>query len=178
MVCSVSANNSKWNYHISSHTASGHIPKRIGCRVLNRYLHTGVYRSLPTAAKGRSNAIIHGRMNEKIKHSIFTHRILLGLENKGNTNTCSVQFSSSLQPHGLQHTWPPCPSPTPRVYSNSCPLSRRCHPTVSSSVISFFSRLQSFPASGSFPVSQFFASGDQSIGVSSSAPVLPVNIQD
>ena len=89
--------------------------------------------ALPTAAKGRSNAVIHRRMNEKIKHSIFTHRILLGLENKGNPNTCSVQFSSSLQPHGLQHAWPPCPSPTPRVYSNSCPLRRWCHPTISSS---------------------------------------------
>ena len=75
----------------------------------------------------------------------------------------SVQFSpsvvsDSLRPHGLQHTRPPCPSPTPRVYSNSCPLSRWCHPTISSSVISFFSHLQSFPASGSFPMSQFFTS--------------------
>jgi len=71
-----------------------------------------------------------------------------------------------------------CPSPTPRVYSNSCPLSRWCHPTISSSVISFSSCLQSFPASGSFLASQFFASGGQSIGVSASAWVLPINIQD
>ena len=94
----------------------------------------------------------------------------------------SVQFSrsvvsDSLQPHGL-HTRPPCPSPTPGVYSNSCPLSQWCHPTVSSSVVPFSSRLQSFPASGSFPMSQFFTSGDQSIGVSASAWVLSVNIQD
>ena len=83
-----------------------------------------------------------------------------------------------LKPHGLQHARFPCPSPTPWVYSNSHPLSRWCHPTVSSSVIPFTSHLQSFPASGSFPVSQFFTSGDQSIGVPALASVLPVNIQD
>ena len=84
----------------------------------------------------------------------------------------------SLRPHGLQHTSPPCPSPTPRVYSDSCPLSRWCHPTISSSVIPFSSRLKSFPASGSFPMSQLFASGGQSIRVSVSASVLPMDIQD
>ena len=86
--------------------------------------------------------------------------------------------SYSLQPHGLQHARPPCPSPTPGVYSNSCPLSRWCHPTISSSVIPFSSSLQSFPASGSFQMSQFFTSGSQSIGVSASASVLPMNILD
>ena len=95
----------------------------------------------------------------------------------------SVQFSlsvvsNSLQSLGLQHSKPPCPSPTPRVYSNTCPLSRWCHPTISSSVVPFSSRLQSFPASGSFQMSQFFTSGGQSIGVSASTSVLPVNIQD
>ena len=90
---------------------------------------------------------------------------------------CSV-MSNSLQPQGLQHTRPPCPSPTPGAYSNSCPLSRWCHPTISSSVIPFSSWLQSTPASGSFPVSQFFESGGQSIGVSASASVLSMNIQD
>ena len=93
----------------------------------------------------------------------------------------SVQFSvvsNSLWPHGLQNARPPCPSPTPRVYSNSCPLSQWCHSTISSSVISFSSHLQSFPASGSFQMSQFFTSGGQSIGVSASASVLPMNIQD
>ena len=90
---------------------------------------------------------------------------------------CSV-MSDSLQPHGLQHTRPPCPSPTPGVYSNSCPLSWWCHPTISSSVIPFSSCPQSFPASGSFPISQLFASGGQNIGVSASASILPVNIQD
>ena len=77
-------------------------------------------------------------------------------------------MSASLRPHVLQHARPPCPSPTPGVYSDSCPLSRWCHPTISSSVIPFFSCLQSFPASGSFLVSQFFASGGQSIGISAS----------
>src|SRR5574337_634108 len=91
--------------------------------------------------------------------------------------SCSV-VSDSLQPHGLLHTRPPCPSPTPGVYSNSCPLSWCCHPTISSSVIPFSSCLQSFPASGSFQMSQFFTLGGQSIGVSASASVLPMNIQD
>ena len=96
---------------------------------------------------------------------------------------CTVQFchsvmSDSLQPHELLHARPPCPSPTPRVYPNSCPLSRWCHPTISSSVVAFSSCLQSFPASGSFQMSQLFASGGQNIGVSVSASVLPMNTQD
>ena len=91
---------------------------------------------------------------------------------------CCLVVSNALQPHGLQHIRPSCPSPTPGVYSNSCPLSWWCHPTISSSVIHFSSRLQSFPAWGSFPVSQFFASGGQSIGGSALASDLPVNIQD
>ena len=95
----------------------------------------------------------------------------------------SVQFShsvvsDSLQPHELQHARPPCPSPTPGVYSNSCPSSWWCHPAISSSVIPFSSCSQSLPASGSFPGSQLFAWGGQSIGVSASASVLPMNTQD
>ena len=86
-------------------------------------------------------------------------------------------MSDSLQPHRLQHSRPPCPSPTPGVYSNSCPLSWWCHPTISFSVIPFSSCLQSFPASESFQMSQFFESGGQSIGLSASASVLPMNIQ-
>ena len=94
-----------------------------------------------------------------------------------------IQFShsvvsNSLQPHGLQHARPPCPSPTPRAYANSCPLSQWCHQTILSSVVPFSSHLQSFPASGSSQSSQFFASGGQSIGVSASASVFPMNIQD
>ena len=90
---------------------------------------------------------------------------------------CSV-VSNCLWPHGLQHVRFLCPSPTPRAYSNSCPLSWWCHPTISSSVVPFSSQLQSFPASGSFPMSQFFAWNGQNIGVSASASVLPMNIQD
>ena len=95
----------------------------------------------------------------------------------------SVQFSRSvvsysLWPHGLQHARPPYQSPIPGVYSNSCPLSQWCHPTISSSVIPFFSCLQSLPASGSFPMSQLFASGGQSTGISASTSVLPMNTQD
>ena len=98
-------------------------------------------------------------------------------------HTCLfVHFSSlsrvdSLWPHGLQHARPPCPSPTPRAHSNSCPLSQWCHPTISFSVDPFSSCPQFFPASGSSPMSQFFTWGGQSIGVSASISVLPVNIQ-
>ena len=87
-------------------------------------------------------------------------------------------MSDSLQTHGLQHARPPCPSPTPAVYSNSCPLSQLCHPTILYSVIPFSSHLQFFPASGSYQMSQFFASGGQNIGVSALASVLPMNIHD
>ena len=95
----------------------------------------------------------------------------------------SVQFghsvmSHSLQPHRLQHTRPPCPSPSPGVYPNSRPLSRWCHPSISSSVVPFYSHLQTFPASGSFQMNQPFASGGQSIAVSASTSVLAMNIQD
>ena len=100
-----------------------------------------------------------------------------------NITNYSVQFSRSvvsdfLRPCGLQHARPPCPSPTPWVYSNSCPLSQWCHPIISSSVIPFSSRFQSFPESGSTQMSQLFATGGQSIGVSASTSVLPNNIQD
>ena len=110
----------------------------------------------------------------------FINFFLKILYNSHNFIYQSVHFSrsvmsDSLQPHGLQHTRPPCPSPTPGAYSNLCPSRHWCHPTISSSVVSF-SHLQSFPASGSFPMSPFFASGGQSIGTSSS--VLPMNIQD
>ena len=95
----------------------------------------------------------------------------------------SVQFSRSvvsysLRPHGLQQARPPCSSPAPRVYPNSCPLSRWCHPTISSSDVPFSSCLQSFPTSGSFQMTQLFTSGGQDIGVSASTSVLPMNTQD
>ena len=99
------------------------------------------------------------------------------------TSFSSVQFScsvvsDSLRPYELQHARPPCLSPTPRVFSNSCPSSRWCHSAISSSVVPFSSCPQSLPASGSFPVSQLFASGGESIQVSASASVLPMNTQD
>ena len=105
--------------------------------------------------------------------------------NRGGPSLCemSVQFSRSVvsdsfQPHELQHARPPCPSPTPRVHPNPCPSSRWCHPTISSSVVPFSFCPQSFPASGSFQMSQLFASGGQSIGVLASTSVLPMNTQD
>ena len=106
---------------------------------------------------------------------------VFGLRNHCRLWLSSVQFShsvvsDSLWPHEPQHR-PPCPSPTPGAYPNSCPLSRWCHPTISSSVVTFSSCLQSFPASASFQMSQLFTSGGQSIGVSVSTSVLPVNTQ-
>ena len=111
--------------------------------------------------------------------TVLGNRKLRQLSGQFSQFSCSV-ISDYLRPHGLQHARPPCPSPTLGVYSNSCPLSQWCHPniSISSSVIPFSSHLQSFPASGSFPISQFFQSGGQSIGVSASASVLPMNIQD
>ena len=108
--------------------------------------------------------------------------IVLIFYNWSQLSFSSFQFSSSvvsdsLWPHESQHARPPCPTPTPGVRPNSCPLSTWCHPAISSSVVPFFSWLQSLPASRSFPMSQFSESGGQSIGVSASASVLPMNIQ-
>ena len=110
-----------------------------------------------------ANAVLQGGNRYSIKQSVqFSHSVV----------------SNSLWPHELQNARPPCPSPTPGVYSNSCPLSQWCHPTISFSVVPFSSCPQSFPASGSFQMSQLFASGSQSIGVSDSVSVLPMNTQD
>ena len=114
---------------------------------------------------------------------IKTRRLITWDKVKAKQALSSVQFSrsvvsNSLQPHGLQHARPPCPSPTPGVYSNSCPSSRWCHPAISSSVAPFSSCPQSLPASGSFPMSQLFERGGQSTGVSALASVLPMNTQD
>ena len=116
----------------------------------------------------------HG-INQSIQKMFIRHQTCIQFS--------SVQFShsvmsNSLWPHESQHARPPCPSPTPRVHPNSCPSSRWCHPAISSSVIPFSSSPQSLPASGSFPVNQLFTWGGQSIGVSASASVLPVNTQD
>ena len=107
----------------------------------------------------------------------WADKVIFTLENRSAQFRISV-ISDSLQPHGLQHPRPPFPSSTPQVYSNWCPLSQWFHPTISSSVVPLSSCLQSFPESGYFQMSQFFASGGQSIGVSASASVLPINIQD
>ena len=107
----------------------------------------------------------------------FSWELLLKTVRVTSHFSCSV-MSDSLWPNGLQRAMPPCPSPIPGVYSNLCSLSQWCHPTISSSVVPFSSNLQSFPASGSSQMSQFFISGGQSIGVSASASVFPMNIRD
>ena len=116
-------------------------------------------------------------MTDKKKLFLFMVQFYIGYGFSSVKFSHSV-VSDSLRPPGLQHTRAPCPWPTPGVYSNSCPLSRWCHPTISSSVIPFSSCLPFFPASGSFSIRQFFTSGGQSIGVSASTSVLPMNTQD
>ena len=125
----------------------------------------------------------HSSKASIIRPSAFTTVQISQLYMTTGKTISSVQFShsvvsNSLQPHESQHIRPPCPSPIPRVYQNPCPLSRWCHSAISSSVIPFSSCPQSFPAIGYFPMSQLFASGGQSIGVSASTSVLPMNIQD
>ena len=110
--------------------------------------------------------------------SFFQNNLLAFLYIQALSQFSHSVVSDSLRSHGLQHARPPCSSPTPGVYSNSCPLSLWCHPTISSSVLPFSSCPQSFPASGSFQMSQLFTSGGQSIWVSASASVLPMDIQD
>ena len=100
------------------------------------------------------------------------------LDNVASVQSSPSVMSDSLWPHESQHARPPCPSQTPGVHSDSCPSSQWCHPTISFSVVPFSSCLQSFPASGDFQMSQFFASDGPSIGASASASVLPMNIQD
>ena len=123
--------------------------------------------------------ILTQRLNLGLLHC---RQILCHLSHQGSPKY-SIQFShsvvsDSLQPHESQHTRPPCPSPTPGVHSNPCPWSQWCHPTISSSVVPFFSSPQSFPESGSFQMSQLSASGGQSTGVSASPSVLPMHTQD
>ena len=133
-----------------------------------------------TSGTGLSSTLEY--LHQKQSHVMPPLNQMTSSNPKMESTFTSVQFSrsvvsNSLQPHGLQHTRPPCPSPTPGACSNSSPLSQWCYPTISSSVIPFSSCLQSFPGSGSFPRSQFFTSGGQSIGVLASASVLPMNIQ-
>ena len=150
------------------------------------------------ALKQRERLVVSGSISSE--HKIFCERLnitpffFLSLRilfgdvqgeelDSSAVNINSIQFSpavvsDSFRPHSLQHARLACPSPTIRACSNSCPLSWWCHPTISSSIVPFFFCLQPFPASGSFPMSQFFTSGDKSIGVSASASVLPMTIQD
>ena len=125
-----------------------------------------------------STTIPHRGRNSATGHSHTSRSRSNAYQRFGSVQFSHSVTSDSLWPHGPQHARPPCPSPAPGAYSNSCPLSQWCHPTISSSVDPFSSHLQSFPASGSFQMSQFLASGGQSIGVSASASVLPINIQD
>ena len=125
----------------------------------------------------------HSYLTSNIIHSVVQQQFIEHIVHI--CHSARYQFSSVTHscptlrdPHGPQHARPPSTSPTPGVYSNSCPLSWWCHPTISYSVVPFFSCPQSFPASGSFPVSQLFTSGGQSIGASASASVFPMNTQD
>ena len=118
--------------------------------------------------------VIHLKLKQHYRPTILQWDISKG----SSVHFSHSVVSDSLQPHELQHIRPPCPSPIPRIYPNPCPLSQWCHPTISSSGVPFSSCLQSFPASGSFQTSQLFTSGGQSIGVSASASVLPMNTQD
>ena len=150
----------------------------------NEHLVPGSQSMLPTEldAEAQANKSALGGREGKITNHIL-HKIYHKAMWKLLMFTCSVQFScsvvsDSLWPHESQHTKPLCPSPTPRVYPNPCPSSQWRHPAISSSVVPFSSCPQSLPASGSFLMSQLFASGGQSIGVSVSASVLPMNTQD
>ena len=155
------------------------------CSTLGLFLK--VFNSLCTTKK--CDAIIKNETLSQVVWNISSLKLIPGctldsyLLMKNILNN-SVPFNSvtqsclTLHPHGLQHARPPYPSPTPGVYSNLCPLSQRWHSTISSSVVPFSPHLQSFPASGSILVSQLFTLGGQSIGVSASTLVLPMNIQD
>ena len=134
----------------------------IGCHSLLRVIFTTQRSNLVSCIAGRSFIIGATREAPKLNSVQFSRSVV----------------SNSLRPHESQHTRPPCLSPTPRVYPNTCPMSQWCHSAISSSVIPFSSCPQSLPASGSFPMSQLFAWGGQSVGVSASASVLPMNTQD
>ena len=168
-----------------------------GIKILKNRIHNQKNERVSRRDQKKKRRIILGLIKPDFKNILTILNIILAYNIKTwkytthkcnddfsqNGHTYPVQFSrsvvsDSLQPHGLQLARPPCPSPIPGVYPNFCPLSQWCHPTTSSSVVPFSPHLQSFPASGSFPMSQFYASGGQSIGVSASTSVLPMNTQD
>ena len=155
------------------------------------YKTSGTYFSTSCKSVSLNNIVQHINQNTQIiglKNGNFLGGpvVKISPSSEGNASSIPGQFGSvqslivsdSLPPRGLQHTRLSCPSPTPRACLNSCPFSWLCHPTISSSVVPFSSCLQSFRASGSYQMSQFFASGDHSIGVSASASVRPMNIPD
>ena len=126
----------------------------------------------------RSNFILCIWISSLLKRLPFPPLNILHCHTFSSGQFSRSVMSDSLQPHKSQHAGPPCPSPTPGVYPNSCPLSQWCHPTVSSSVVLFSSCPQPFPTSGSFQMSQLFTSGGQNTGVSASTSIFPVNTQD
>ena len=150
-------------------------PQRSGTRQgcpLSPLLFNIVLEVLATAIREEKEIQEIQTGKEEVKLSLFVDDMILYISSV--QFSCSV-VSYSLQPHESQQTRPPCPSPTPRVYSNSCPLSQSCIPAISSSVVSFSYCPQSLPASETFPMSQLFAWGGKRIGVSASASVLPMN---
>ena len=161
----------------------------LSCSCFLRYTHTWTYPKFHEDTRVELLLIWRTRSHSEIPvqiSSVHYHDMNyvtglwhIGQEHKHNQFSSVTQLCLTLcDPNGLQHARPPCPSPTHGVYSNSCPLSWWCHPIISSSVNRFFFLLQSFPSSGSFQMSQFFALDGQSTGVSASASVLPMNTQD
>ena len=129
-----------------------------------------------------SSTLITGKLKDSVIYKLLTYAYIFIIKISRTSSFSSVQFSrsvvaDSLQPHELQYARPPCPSPTPGVHPNPCQLCRQCHSTISSSVVPF-SCPQSFPASGSFQMSQLFASGGRSTGASASTSIFPMNTQD
>jgi len=151
---------------------------RIICQIMNKYITSGCTLFTNIRINATTNFLIYNFNNREISlQYVWLHLCVR------YTFSQSVQFSQSvvsdsLWPHEPQNSRPPCPSPTPRVHQNPCPSSRWCHPTISPSVVPFSSCPQSFPALGSFPMSQLFSSGSKSIGVSSSISVLLMNTWD
>ena len=144
------------------------------------YMHSPSWTPLPPPSPYHPSGSSQGMIWEN-DYFFLPFKILLSfwlVYNLSSGQFSRSVMSSSLRPHEPHHARPPCPSPTPGPYPNSCPLSQWCHPTISSSVIPFSSCPQSFPASGCFQMSQFFTSGGKSIGISASTSVLPVNAQD
>ena len=173
-----------WNHYLTSMSWAGagwHYPKAEAVQMSERMIFScqkiGKLHPQMMLRVSISNMWKHEPRRTCTEHG-FPHSHLSPKTTLSSVQSSRSVMSDSLRPHESQHARPPCPSPTPRVYSKSCPSSWWCHPAISSSVVPFSSCPQSLPASGSFPVSQLFAWGGQSTGVSASASVLPMNTQD